>query len=146
MRLGILAFLLGILASIQLTSLPDSRLIFLIPVGIGLILFTRRLRLPAFFLCGFLWALFRADWILSDALPKAIEGQTVTVEGTVASLPTPRGRAVRFELDIERLVFDGRDWDPPGRVRLNWYGNSPRLSPGEPWRLAVRLKRPYGFM
>ncbi|MEE9286898.1 MAG: DNA internalization-related competence protein ComEC/Rec2 [Gammaproteobacteria bacterium] len=146
MRLGILAFLLGILACVQLTSLPDSRLIFLIPVGIGLILFTRRLRLPAFFLCGFLWALFRADWILSDALPKAIEGQTVTVEGTVASLPTPRGRAVRFELDIERLVFDGRDWDPPGRVRLNWYGNPPRLSPGEPWRLAVRLKRPYGFM
>ncbi|MEE8514871.1 MAG: hypothetical protein V3S73_09165, partial [Gammaproteobacteria bacterium] len=69
MRLGILAFLLGILACIQLTSLPDSRLIFLIPVGVGLILFTRRLRLPAFFLCGFLWALFRADWILSDALP-----------------------------------------------------------------------------
>ncbi|MCI0400881.1 MAG: DNA internalization-related competence protein ComEC/Rec2 [Gammaproteobacteria bacterium] len=146
MRLGTLAFLLGILACIHLTSLPDSHLIYLMPVGVGLVLFTPRLRLSAFFLCGFLWALFRADLILSSALLKAIEGQTVVVTGTVASLPVQRGGAVRFEFDVEGLAFDGQSWTPPGRVRLNWDDRSALLSPGEHWQLAVRMKRPYGFM
>ncbi|KAB2966666.1 MAG: DNA internalization-related competence protein ComEC/Rec2 [Zoogloea sp.] len=96
---------------------------------------------------GFLYAGWRADMRLSEALPIALEGQDVVVSGVVASLPQAFERGQRFVFDL-----DEGPQPLPGRISLAWYdGPADRVGPAAPvlhagqrWRLTVRLKRPHG--
>ncbi len=136
---GILAFLLGIWLLQQQAGLPNPLL--LLP-ALLLIPAARRLpwlRLPLWGLLGFAYAALRAGLLLQPALPPALEGRDLVVQGQVAAMPGQRGAASRFLFDIERPA------GLPRRVRLAWYGSHPPLLPGERWRLSVRLKRPHGL-
>jgi competence protein ComEC len=96
---------------------------------------------------GFLWALFRADLLLSQELPLALEGQDLLLDGTVVSIPNIQDHSLRFVFAPERLLFKGQVRDFPKRIRLSWYQDPPsRLKVGDRWQLTVRLKRPRGFM
>ena len=96
--------------------------------------------------CGFLWAFFRADIILSNELDKAIEGETVIITGKVVSLPETVNSGVRFEFQVAEIKSqDGHSLRNPGKVRLSWYQQYDLMQPGSHWRLYVRLKRPHGF-
>jgi len=147
MRTGSILFLLGIALLLQFPCLPPAKSVLLLPVA-GILLFKYpRLRWPAWFLCGFLWALFRADLILSENLDKQLEGMPLITEGRVVSLPVNRGTLVRFDFKIDSMTdAKGRNYAAPGKIRLNWYRDYPQLEPGDHWRLTVKLKRPYGFM
>ncbi len=149
MRSGTIALLLGILFCAGLAQLPDLTWVQFLPVFALLALLGRRWRLPALFVCGFLWALLRAGWALYPALPLALEGPEISLIGTVASIPTHDTRRARFDFLPEQWIRDEHSdpspWPGPKRLRLSWYQYPPTLHPGERWQLTVRLKRPHGF-
>lgn len=145
--LNALTFLTGIVLLQQLPLLPDSKwsllLLGLLPLAIA----CRRLRPLLLLIIGFLWALFRADLLLSQALPPVLEGQDILLEGRVASIPEIQEHSLRFAFAPQRLVFKGQTWPVPKRVRLSWYQKPPpEFRAGDRWQLMVRLKRPRGFM
>ena len=72
MRSGALSFLAGILLAQQLTGLPGLWYASLALAGLAAIA-VPRLRIAAFLALGFLWAVWRADLVLSDQLPGALE-------------------------------------------------------------------------
>lgn len=147
MRTGSILFLLGIILLIESPHLPPPKLALLLPIILIPVLQSSRWRWPAWLLCGFLWALFRADAILSENLDKQIEGVQLITEGRVISLPVNRGTHIRFDFHVDRISDTrGKRYGSPDKIRLNWYRNYPQLVPGEHWRLSVKLKRPHGFM
>lgn len=147
MRTGSLLFLAGILTLVQFRELPSPYFLFFLPFCPLLIWKSRLLSRPAFFTAGFLWALLRADVIISGRLAPELEGKTVIIEGTVTGLPLFRNSGLRFDFNIVSLTdARGNPRQTPGRTRLSWYGRYPVLKPGTRWRLKVRLKRPHGFM
>jgi len=141
MRLGTIAFLLGIMAVQQCDQLPALHWYGLIPVL--LILAWRMPALPRTVLIaaiGFLWAGLFASMNMEDQLPKRLEGQDLLLEGRVVSIPKQGERTLRFDYATN---IEGRSY----RIRLNWYnlhGRQPQAN--ETWRLRVKLKRRYGFM
>jgi competence protein ComEC len=148
MRTGTVAFLLGILLLLQFSNLPGLCSV-LISVSAVLSLVWNKIlfRTSGFVLLGFLWAMLRAEIILTGNLHREIEGQTLLVTGRIVSLPEINTRRIRFEFLIDRLLTDdGTYWSSPGKVMLSWYGANTSVVPGQIWQLALRLKRPYGFM
>ncbi len=103
-----------------------------------------RPRLGGLFLAlvvGIAWADWRAGERLDQALPAALEGRDLTLEGTLVGLPETRPRGRRFLFQVDADGAQGFH----GRVRLNWNRGAPPLVPGDRWRLRVRLKAPHGF-
>jgi len=140
------AFLAGVLVLQWCAALPPvwaySALVAALPL-----LRWKPGRFPAVFVIGFFWAALRAEYILLPELAPEIEGKTVLLEGEVLDMPRQlSGRQLRFLFAAERLD-DGNGWsDFPGKVRLDGYGAGFIPSQGERWQLAVRLKRPHGFL
>ena len=105
----------------------------------------------AAFLAGFVWAGFFAQIRLADRLAPQWEGATITLTGTIASLPQPFDGGTRFEFDVESV--QPPEAVIPSRVLLSWYNGLDReefrevvpVRAGERWRFAVRLKRPHGY-
>ncbi|GAA4012265.1 DNA internalization-related competence protein ComEC/Rec2 [Actimicrobium antarcticum] len=102
---------------------------------------------------GFAWATLFAQWYLQHELPSALEGQDVTVVGTIDSLPNSIEQGVRFHFAVERVVpRDGVTPELPPRLALSWtsgfFGQQSTpigdVQPGERWQLTVRLARPHG--
>jgi len=145
MRSGTLGLLLGIVLLSWSRELPDTLWLEFLPLALALGLLKPRWRFLAMLAAGLLWALFRAALVMSGSLPPALEGQDLTLQGTIASIPQRFERGVRFELDVDRLKGAGRPWSGPRRVRLSWYDSPPALAVGERWSLTVRLKRPHGY-
>ncbi len=151
MRLTAVAFLAGVVLFEQLRDLPDARWAWLLPPLVALAVSGRRRSAgwssAVWVSAGFLWALFRADMLLSHQLPSALEGRDLVAEGTVASVPVQEAaRDLRFDLAVRTLSYQGTEVSNPGRVRLTWVGDAPSVTAGDEWRLTVRLKRPRGFM
>ncbi|HKJ22988.1 MAG TPA: ComEC/Rec2 family competence protein, partial [Gammaproteobacteria bacterium] len=146
MRLGTIAFFLGIVLLQQVRALPAPAWCWLLIPAAAVALYLPRVRPAALTLAGALWALLHAQLTLSTALAPALEGRDVTVRGVVSSLPEREGRKTRFDLEVASLAWHGHPYPAPARVRLSWYGQAPPLQPGDVWRLTVRLKRPRGFM
>lgn len=151
MRLFALCFFFGILLLLQFHKLPGLWLFCLIPLFLFLfyrfkVKFSFALILTGF-LCGFLWALFRAEFILSQGLEKGLEGQKFIIQGVVVSLPEIKQHSSRFIFDVDQIKDEtGQSIQRPGRVRLSWYRTREKIAPGETWQFKVKLKRPYGFM
>lgn len=158
MRLFVLAFVLGSLLLQHASELPEPTPAW--ALGIAALLARRLLPgLPALraalliaagFLIGYGVAAFRAHDRLADALPSALEGRDIALEGIVASLPQSSARGTRFLFDVERVATPQAQ--VPRRVALTWFaeadgakGAPPRLVPGERWTLTARLKRPRGL-
>jgi competence protein ComEC len=142
MRLGVLAFLAGMLVFHTLAELPDRRWGWLLPGVLVLLRYVPCLRLPAWGLAGLLWALLRSEPLLTQ-LPPELESVDLQVVGWVASIPHTAYRSTRFELAVATL----RQGDTPipltGKLRLNWYESPPPLQVGDRWELTVRLHRPH---
>ena len=56
---------------------------------------------------GFLYAAWRADSRLADALPRAWENRDISLVGVVDDLPQPTDRGVRFAFAVEKIVTPG---------------------------------------
>ncbi len=73
-------------------------------------------------LLGFAWASGYGQLRLADRLAPDLEGRDLVVTGTVASLPQPFERGVRFDLDVEAARrLDGAAVAVPGRIALSWF-------------------------
>ncbi len=140
------SFLMGIVIFQQLEVLPSLSWGFLLPFVLVSLLFSKRYQFIGLFVCGFLWALIRADMTLSNHLDTALEGKDVVVEGVVASMPREGERSLRFDFDVSQLSFDNKEYASPGRIRLSWYDKTPQLIPGESRTFTVKLKRPHGHL
>jgi competence protein ComEC len=109
-------------------------------------------------LLGFAWAAFVAQNYLAHELPKEMEGQDITLIGTIDSLPFAFEQGVRFDFAVERVVSDGGATPAtsppliPPKLALSWYSMFRaeelqavgKVKPGERWQLTVRLRRPHG--
>lgn len=122
-------------------------------------------RRPLLCWCLLMWAAaccvagvagWRAHVYLAQTLPKSLEAVDLQVEGRIASMlqATPNGQRWRFAVDAAAPGV-------PPMMELAWYGpfgkeldagqplipawaNGVALSPGQRWRLTVRIKRPHG--
>ncbi len=154
MRAGTIAFLIGIVIFLQVSTLPPDWLLIFLPLTVSALFLRPKLQLfhkyilviSCSIICGFLWAMLRADIILANELDRTVEGETVIITGEVVSLPETIDSGIRFEYQIDEMITQaGIRLENPGKVRLGWYRENVSILPGERWRLHVRLKRPYGF-
>lgn len=135
--------MLGVLCVQTFPLLPPAVFIPVVAIATSASFAFRRPRLGAF-LFGLLWAIAFASLRIQDRLPRELEGQDLTLEGNVASLPEADDRRVRFEFRVLRVI-SLTGVRVPGKLRLSWYDPEQRLRGGERWRLTVRLKRPHGM-
>ncbi|MDG4605097.1 MAG: DNA internalization-related competence protein ComEC/Rec2 [Candidatus Contendobacter sp.] len=156
MRLGTLVFLAGILVLQALPELPARAWTLALPGVLGAGLFIPWMRLPAWGMAGFLYALLLAS--APGVLPTELEGVDLWVEGGIATLPDREYRSTRFEFTIEKALRGEQPAPLVGRrVRLSWWNDGaaeertateahPALRAGDLWGFTVRLKRPHGLL
>ena len=99
---------------------------------------------------------WRAHAYLAQTLPKSLEAVDIQVEGTIASMLQNSVNGQRW-----RFAVDQAAPGVPQMMELAWYGPFGReldaseplipvwaqgvaLSPGQRWRMTVRIKRPHG--
>ena len=126
-------FLVGAVAVQQLPRLPPTwELWCLVPVILAGARF-RRLIPVSLLLAGSAWAVFRADMLLEQSLPRALEGEDIRVEGVITSLVHRSERYLKFTLD-----------DGTGRIEAIAFNWADRVAPGwreSPLDAALRLAR-----
>jgi competence protein ComEC len=162
MRSAILGFTAGVLALQTSAALPSHALMLAcLAVALALIAFARTaigrksgpvkagIAACAGTLLGYAWAAFLAHHTLAPQLNPADEGRDLTVTGVIDSLPYRFEQGLRFNLQVERT--ETPNVQVPPRIALSWYadrrgeaGLPEVLTPGERWRLTVRLQRPHG--
>lgn len=139
-----LAFLAGILVLVNVPVLPSTGWLLCLPVLLALAT-QRPLRLPVIVVCGFLWALWRADLILQQELPRSLELRELIVTGQIVSLPVAADYGTRFLFAVDTMHDRGKSWPAPGLIQLTWAGEVDRpLRAGDRWRLKIKLKRAHG--
>jgi competence protein ComEC len=162
MRSILIGFAAGVCWLQMQGVLPDSFAMLLLAAGLlAMILATRAIshpsaRIALLLSCGvaagFCWAALAAHRYLSDELPKNMEGQDITLVGTIASLPYRFPQGVRFNVAVESAQVDGQPTSlVPPKLALSWYAGSraeqtpvAEVFPGERWQLTVHLQRPHG--
>lgn len=163
MRSAIIGFVIGILWLQNQPGLPSPLLCGALLVAALVLCFPicrmRRgtVKFPLFLLCGavlgIVWSALLAQQRLAQELPKALEGQDVTVIGTIDSLPYRFEQGVRFNLAVEQVLPLAGVLPPlPTRLALSWYSAFRaeelqavgEVRPGERWQFTVRLQRPHG--
>jgi competence protein ComEC len=163
MRLNIAAFVVGIILLQQQPVLPSPSWIGALPMLAtvfwlprdGRLGRLRRVFVFGFFLAaGFLWAAWRAEVRLADALPRDWEGRDIEATGVVAGLPESTATGLRFLFEPDAVVTPVAVL--PVRIQLARrdiafatgqplpHAGTP-LVPGERWRFTVRLHRPHGL-
>ena len=141
MFLKVLVFAFGIGAFQQLSQLPDNQ-IFIVVLLIGLLLGWQKQWLLCIAFAGWLWGGLFAVWHLShNQLPTALEGQDITVQGVISSIPHADERKTRFDFKLTENLQN-----LPEKLKLSWYYPKQPLSAGQHWSFKVKLKRPHGLM
>ena len=122
MRLGAVSFLVGILLLQALPELPASGWTLALPVVLLALAFVPPLRLPAWGVAGFLWALLLAPPPMT--LPAELEGVELWVEGWIATIPDREWRNTRFEFVVDRAMRGEQPAPLAGqRLRLAWWND-----------------------
>jgi competence protein ComEC len=142
-----LALLSGVLLVQWLPSLPPRWCLGLLLFG-ALLLAWRlpRWRWLACALFGTFWAAWHGAAAMEARLPRALEGQDITVVGNIIGLPQAGDDASRFTLWVEQATLDGKSIALRGRVTVSWYDDAPLLQPCTRWQLLLRLRRPRGLL
>jgi len=107
------------------------------------------------FVAGFAWMWWHSQVQLDKRLPDVLEGKSLTVIGTIVSLPECRQGYVRYTSDAQQNVcrFEfkvehaqtGDLWKNPGYVRVLWQNPDQILKVGDRWQFAVKLKKPINY-
>ncbi len=97
----------------------------------------RRWSMLAAACAGLAWSHALATTWMATSWPCSRDREVATVEGQIAGPPLVRPGRTDFDLELIRSDAPGR---APRRVRVSWYEADPQLSPGEHWRLELRLR------
>ncbi len=148
MTAGMLAFVGGLVISLNvpvgiaawlLPALAMLTVLVVSPVGLA--------RPMGWLGVGVLWGAGALALMQGARPPRDSTPADVTVTGEIAGLVERDGERTRFELQPHEISPY-----PPGRrlprsIRVSWYGEDRgNVTPGEHWRLALRLERPRGLM
>jgi len=145
MRLGISAFLTGIVVLAFYPGSPGVELLMAVPLVILMVL-KPRWRFLLLLPLGFAWAWWYAQANLDHQLPSNLEGKDILLQGVVVTLPKSDKKSVRFGVEIQSGRQGTRELtDLPHLVRLGWYRTGMRPGAGEKWQFLVRMKRPHGM-
>ena len=108
---------------------------------------------------------WRASHYAATILPAHLQERDIVVQGQVMELPQWLPDGVRFTFAVEQATIDNQPVAMPADISLAWYlpraytGTAQQtatqppqpgqrcaicVSPGERWRLTVRLKQPHG--
>lgn len=133
---GLLA---GICALLLLPGLPGTGTVALGCAGATMLAVVARR--PVFFACaiGFALCWWNAGAGIADRLDPSLEGHTLTIHGSVASVPQVRADGVRFRFATVPQA------GLPSLLELTWYEAEWIPRPAERLMLEVRLRRPRGF-
>jgi competence protein ComEC len=132
-------FLCGICLLLALASLPAGTTVAAVLVAGALLALASRHRAPLAFALGFAWCWFVASERLAERLDPALEGSSIEIRGTVASVPRLLAGGTRF-----RFVTEPAPGVPP-LVELTWYETAVAPKAAERLILLARLRRPRGF-
>jgi competence protein ComEC len=134
-----IAFLGGVCSLLVLDSVPRGAVVAAFLAAATLLAATMHCRLPLVFALGLAWCWSDAGARLAGRLDPALEGRSVELRGTVASVPQVLEGGTRFRLATEPAA------GVPSDVELTWY--EPDFVPRAAERLSVvaRLRRPRGF-
>ena len=99
-------------------------------------------RIPLAFAAGLTLCFLDARTRLDDRLDPALEGQTLSIEGRVVSVPHVLAQGIRFRFEPMR----GAGPRLPHTVELTWYEPDWLPLPSQRLALEVRLRRPRGFV
>jgi competence protein ComEC len=157
-----LGWLAGVALQLQLAALPSPpALLACAAAALGLLLAVLRWRRAwlwgaAAALLAFSSTSWRAQAMLQDRLPAALEGVDVQVTGLVAGLPRHSLQGTRFVFAPESATLRGAPVVLPARLSLGWYrgvdddsllaGPAEPLRAGQRWQFTVRLRQPHGAM
>lgn len=140
---------LGIALAAFLTELPVvwfTAILVLIAIFIYLRGQTSKLKFGGVLLIGFCYGVAWGQWNLYHRLPPSSELVEIVVVGEITGIPQNDDRISRFMFDVEQV--EGGSAQVVSRLRrlkLSWYNSEKELSPGQRWRLTVRLKPPVGL-
>jgi competence protein ComEC len=134
-----LAWLLGACVLLWSGDLPGPGAVAVLWLACTILVML--LRRPALlgFAAGFSLTWLQCGERLDTRLDPALEGATLTITGTVASVPQSMAGGYRFEFLTERQA------GIPPRVEVTWYEPQWRPLAAERLALEVRLRRPRGF-
>ena len=151
MRSASLAFLLGTATILGLVQLPSLGVAWSLLVSSLLVLCLLPpsikfwLRLPLIAALGFGWVVLHADHELKWNLPQTFVGKTLTIIGTVASIPELKNNLKTFTFAVQRMQLGDEICNKSALIRLSWYSAPANLQIGGQWQLTVRLKPPRGY-
>ena len=100
---------------------------------------------------GYLSAALQASAYRNVWIPKALEGQILSVSGMVVDQPINSYKRSKLLFKINDIQAVGKQingaWRPLGgsRLMLNCYSCTTEFAPGQHWQLKVKLKRPHGY-
>jgi competence protein ComEC len=135
-------FLAGTCALLLAPRLPSPAELVLIATAAGAVAWRLGNRLPLAFAAGLLLCLADARARLADRLDPGLEGQTLSIEGRVVSVPQTVAQGIRFCFEPQRSSGPRL----PRMVELTWYEPDWLPLPAQRLALEVRLRRPRGFV
>lgn len=159
MALRLVCFSLGIILVGYWPELPSYPLLFSALILTLCTIFIARAKLPlpfysasisiGFFVAGIAFGVVSGRQLLAGQLPETMAGRDIVVEGQVINLPQENNRRQLFTLKVSRAysqaVPAATFENIPRKITLSSYGDL-RVKTGEYWRLAVKLKKPRGFV
>lgn len=83
---------------------------------------------------------------LTHALPLELEGQKVTIIGTISSVVEDSKKPKsKFILDVSKVGNNQYTWYLPAKIQLSWDAAGSKLQTGDTWQFKVKLKRPRNY-
>lgn len=139
---------LGIFSVGFLPELPGS-IWLLLPAIVGFFLYVINFRALACLLWGVTYGVFWGHYTLSYQLPDEFNPVELVLKGEVVGLPRVGDNYTQFYF---KVLPEGSLSLPSSeslattlkKIRLNWYGPSKNILPGQVWSLRVKLRRPRG--
>lgn len=143
LRWLMLALSAGILAVLALPELPSLSICAAL-AGSALLPWRGRL-LWAGLVLGVVLATWQGQRYLDQRWSASRHGETLWVEGVVASLPERQPGADDRAADW-RFRFETVQPDVPPAIRVSWYRTDTQPRAGQCWRLQLRLRTPHGSL
>ena len=140
--LFLLAFSIGVIGHRFLDELiPVWLAIAALAICVIIACRVKPLRLVVALLSGLAWVNFVATGLLHTTIDKNLEKQDVVVSARILGVPFHTAHNVRFDFKVDSLIYAGKSYRSPGKIRLKAYRNTDIFKANQVWQFTVRLKQ-----